>query len=118
MLIILLAILAVLGFIWYKFDEWNEFAFTACVITAGLLVVSLISLPISYYSGMAEIERYHALKESYENSRNQEVSEYERATIAQKVAEYNADIASVRYWNDTIFDIFIPDELAELDYLE
>lgn len=95
-------------------------------IGVGLSVIGAIALatiaicwPYSYYSSLAEVERYHALKDTIELSRTAEISEYERATLTQKVAEYNADIASVKYWNENVlFDDFIADELAELEPLK
>lgn len=95
-------------------------------IGVGLIVIGAIALatiaicwPISYHASLAEVERYHALKDTIELSRTAEISEYERATLTQKVAEYNADIASVKYWNENVlFDDFIADELAELEPLK
>lgn len=98
-------------------SDWDILGIMGVFIFGTLLVVGLIILPINYYSGLAEIERYHALKNSIEESRKDNMSEVERAALVNKIAEYNADIASTRYWNNTVFDIFIPDELAELEDL-
>jgi len=117
-LITLLTLSTVASYVWMERNDLSNLAILSFTISTLALLSLLMPLPFMYYGGLAEVERYHALKESYEESRSQDLSEYERATIAQKIAEYNADIASKRYWNDTIFDIYIPDELAELEYLK
>lgn len=79
------------------------------------LTIALIIWPLNYSGTEAEVERYHALKQSLENARSAEASELERAAITQQIVEYNKDLASVKYWNETIFDVFISDDLAELE---
>lgn len=118
LILTVLSIATVLSVIWCVSEPSDEIALVSAGVSVLLLGICLIALPFNHYSGNAEIQRYYALKESYESSRSEKISEFERATIAQKIAEYNADIASVKYWNGTIFDIFIPDELAELDPLK
>jgi hypothetical protein len=114
----ILIILSIGSVFWYIRDEWNDLAFWLSFLFSTVTIIALILLPISYYNGKAEIKRYYALKQTIEDSRKKEISDIERAALTKEIAEYNADLASVKYWNDTIFDIYIPDELAELDYLK
>jgi hypothetical protein len=114
----ILIILSIISIYWYKQDEWNGFALASSFVFSFATIIALIILPISYYDGKAGIKRYYALKQTIEDSRKNGISDVERAALTKKIAEYNADLASVKYWNDTIFDIYIPDELAELDYLK
>ncbi len=102
------------------YDDFTEVIGAGLMATGGTVLFLLAILgPYSYYSSLAEVERYHALKDTIELSRTAEISDYERATLTQKVAEYNADIASVKYWNENVlFDDFIADELAELEPLK
>jgi hypothetical protein len=113
-----LIILSIGSIYWYKRDEWNDLALGLSFLFSLVTIIALIILPISYYDGKAEIKRYYALKQTIEDSRKNGISDVERAALTKKIAEYNADLANVKYWNDTIFDIYIPDELAELDYLK
>lgn len=83
-----------------------------------ILVVGLILIPITRIGFNAEIERYNAFKETLENARLEEMSELERATIVDKIADWNMDIAKTRYWNKTIFGIYIPDEVTELEFIK
>jgi amino acid transporter len=114
----ILIILSIGSIYWYSKDEWNGFALTLSFVFSTATIIALILLPILYYDGKAEIKRYYALKQTIEDSRKNELSDIERAALTKKIVEYNADLASVKYWNDTIFDIYIPDELAKLDYLK
>lgn len=83
-----------------------------------VLVISLIILPFSYYSGKAEVQRYYALKETINQSRQVKGSDIERAALTKEIADYNKDLAEVKYWNNSIFDIYTPDELANLKPLK
>lgn len=91
-------------------------------ILAGLfgivLFVAVVSWPISFYGSKAEVERYRALEESLNTSRSGEGSEVERAAVTNEIISYNKDLASVKYWNESIFDIYIYDGLAELPRLK
>lgn len=64
------------------------------------------------------MDRYYVLKETIEEARKNDNSELERAALIQEIAEYNKDLANAKYWNKTIFDMFIYDGLAELEPLK
>jgi cell division protein FtsB len=83
-----------------------------------VLTVALIALPVQYYSGKAEVQRYYALKETIDQSRQNKASDIERAALTKEIANYNKDLAEVKYWNDSIFDIYVPDDLANLKPLK
>lgn len=80
-----------------------------------VLIIAIVSIPFIRLSYKAEIGRYNAFKQSLENARLEDMSEAERATILIKIADWNMDIAKTRYWNRTIFGIYIPDEVTELE---
>lgn len=121
-ILIVSAILIIVGVIISKKSEyasvWDFTGNIISIIFGIILVATLITLPLSYYDTKAEVERYYAFKETIENSRSGNMSEFERAALINEIANYNKKLASVKYWNDTIFDIFIYDGLAELEFLE
>ena len=86
--------------------------------SVAMLILALIAWPICYYSTLANIERYEAQKQTIEVARASDISEIERAAILTQISETNQALASYRYWNDTIFDIFIPDKITELEPLK
>lgn len=120
-LILILSVLTIIGIIVMvcskEYSSVNTTGFFMTAIFGSCLVFALALLLISYYSTKAEVNRYYALKETIEVSRNNDISELERATLASEIAKYNKDLASIKFWNDTIFDIYIYDGLAELEYL-
>ena len=89
--------------------------FTVCGI---ILFATLILLPVSYYSEKGNIQEYYALEQTVNNARSNGVNDIERATLTSKIAETNMWLAKTKYWNDTIFDIYIPDEVMELKVLQ
>lgn len=98
----------------YPYSLWS----VVSLAVGAILAILLIMLPICYYSDLAWIEKYHAFKVTVEEARKSNISEIERAAILQDIAEWNQDIANVKYWNKTIFDIYIPDEVESLEMLE
>ncbi|MGG1659538.1 hypothetical protein [Brevibacillus sp. NRS-1366] len=118
-MIILISLSLLLGlgmYLLYKGIE--EIGFVTSIISGVLLLVAIIALPISYFSELASIERYKVIKTTIEESRGKEISDIERAAITNTIIDVNKYIASSKYWNETIFDIYIPDELTELEYLK
>lgn len=99
-------------------DFWDIFKIVGGVCSVAILSFCLIAWPISYYEAKVSIERYYAVKETIENSRLSEMDSIERAAIQNKITEVNADLAEMKYWNGTIFDWYIPDEVEELEPLK
>lgn len=121
-LLVLLGVLTIASaVIWKISDELSlmDIIGTFATFIFGLFFAgALIMLPISYYGTKADVYRYHSLKDTIEESRNSDISEIERAALTQEIADYNKYLASIKFWNDTIFDIYIYDGLAELEYLQ
>lgn len=100
-------------------SDWDTVLFISSLVFGAIFTLALIALPFSYYSSKAEVERYYILKETIEQSHsNHQISDLERAALTTQITEYNKDLASVKFWNESIFDIYIYDGLAELDYLK
>ena len=101
-----------------EYDTLHLVGVIVSIVSGAILLVALIILPIQYHSTKAEVDRYYALKDTIEKAREEGASEIERAALIQEIAEYNKDLASVKYWNVTTFGIYYYDGLAELEYLE
>jgi len=41
----------------------------------------------------------------------------ENAAIQIEIAKWNQWIAGKKYWNDTLFDIWIPDEIETIEFI-
>lgn len=111
----LLTIGSLLGLRKSNMSDWKEiFFFFSTGIFGISLFTSLIILVINHAEAGAQLAHYHELVTTIEESRNNNTSEIERAAIMTEIIETNTYIAEQGYWNNTIFDIFIPDEIAEL----
>ncbi|MEQ6355114.1 hypothetical protein ABNX05_10845 [Lysinibacillus sp. M3] len=123
-MIVLGSILLLFGLgllVWFKLND-NEFiAITGVIISAFSGIACLVAVSVLFISHLmadSNINNYNELKRTIDVVRSNEVSELERATITEKIIEINQEIASNNYWNETVFDIFIPDKLTKLEPLK
>lgn len=105
-----------------KFERWcfkhdtplSASAFFSLILFAAMLLGLAIS-HIEYASFPAE---YEAVTMTLAESRNTGSSDIERAAVMHKIIDMNKKIASVRYWNDSIWvGWFIPDKAAKLELI-
>jgi len=96
----------------------NTVSWVGSIVVGIVLFLMLLAIPLNQYWGKQEVERYYALQQTIEKSREGEVSEVERAALTREISDYNKDLAAVKYKNDSIFKIWVYDGLAELEYLE
>lgn len=84
-----------------------------------LLVVAVIFIPVTRMSGQAEIIKYNEFSETLKRARQKgAMTDLERAAIQQKIAEFNCWRVEMQYWNNSVFDIWNPDEVDALKPLE
>ena len=92
------------------------------VIGGFFLLICLITLPIKIYKTKAKIEQFKITEKTYLRSRvkiyNKHRIYIENAAIQIDIAKQNRWLVNVQYWNKTIFDIWIPDEIMNLEILE
>ena len=92
----------------------NDLGILGMIISGVLLLVVLISLPTNRMGVHANILAFHALEATAEAAR-ESGSGMEMAAYQMKVAESNQWLARVKYWNGTIFDIWTPDAVEDLE---
>lgn len=114
LLLIILGVLLIGGIVLanvsYDFDMVGGIT---AIIAGVLLLIALIMLPLSYYGIEGEIQEYKSVVKSLEDARERN-NDFENAALQQKIIDTNRWLASHQYWNNTIFDIYIPDEVAQL----
>jgi len=112
LILMVLFLILIVGIIcWAK--GIGEFIPAVLVMVSGIgLFASLICLPISYYGIKAEICEFRATQETILANQSKQI--LERAAISQKIIEQNQWLAKNKYWNGTLFDIWIPDEITEM----
>jgi len=96
---------------------YNIWPLIICVVCGGLLFVSVALWPVNYYGVKAEIVAYYELRDSIERARQDDMSELERAALTTRIIENNTQLQKAKYWNQTIFNVYYPDEIMELEPL-
>lgn len=86
-------------------------------ILAFVLGFALLFIPLNHAVITSAILDFESTKRSVETARTNKasISNLELAALQHKIIEQNAGLAVVQYWNDTMFDIWIPDSVDELD---
>ena len=96
--------------------EWEILSisiFTMNIFYTMIIIASLLVNISSFYTNLAS---YKALKISIENARKMEV--VERTAIQFEIIKTNKWIYSERYWNNTLFDIWITDIIEEIEIIK
>ena len=114
---IVLFVCAVVFTGWAISDDWDRDLVGLGAMTSWVfLVIALLVLGTVRVSVSAEIAEYHAVKDSIQNARNG--SDWEKAAMAHKIIETNKWLAENKWYNQSIFDVFIPDEIDTLELLK
>ena len=88
---------------------------TLTVFSLLCFFILLISIPISRTSNASEIQEFKIMRQILDNAEN---NNPESATIQIKIIEHNQWLASMKYYNQSIWDIWIPDEIENLKYIK
>jgi len=78
-----------------------------------LLVVYLVTLPLVRIDINSQIAEYKSV-ESTLNQAREDNNQLENVALQHKIIEKNEWLAGQVYWNSTLFDLCIPDEILEL----
>ncbi|MGG0793706.1 hypothetical protein ABE137_06840 [Brevibacillus laterosporus] len=120
MTLIIFAVLFILLFLGIYFikKEWEVIGGVLIMVSSVLLLIALIMFPLKRFIINEEIEQYRAVKLTIDNSRGLINSDIERAALTNQIIETNKWLSALKYGNETMLDIFIPDEVMELEYLK
>jgi hypothetical protein len=106
-IIIVLCAVFVTCLVWAHFSDFYEVGGLLAVITAIVLVLFSVFIPIYRADAYDHIAQRDALQATYDAARSH--SDYEMVSMAGKVADYNAWLASAQYWNHTQWKWYWPD---------
>lgn len=117
-ILISLIIIFVIGLIILKQSDsafgWQYMAGTLITIISGIILfVSLIGLSLNRMETFAKIAEYKSVEVTIQQTRNDN-NQLENVALQHKVIDCNKWLASQLYYNGTLFDIWIPDEILEL----
>jgi len=95
----------------------NAIEFSGLVLIAvssGALIVFLVSVPANRMKVHAHIAEMRAIQETAAAFRA-DGADFEDAAFQLRVAEANQLLARAKFYNGTIFDIWIPDEVEDIE---
>ena len=115
MITLLAVMLIIIGYyIEKKTDRFeNTGTFIKCVGVFFTAFLTLGFFAVRFATTPYEVRR-NSLQETYTQSRN--FSEFERMQITRDIADFNAELALDKYWNETfLFDWWISDVVEKLE---
>ena len=117
-LAIIMTVLLIAGIIVHN-KTCAEMTGALMVATGGMVLAIIILIwPASYYTTKSEIQEYYSTKQTIEDARTKNIDSIERAALTQKIIDTNNWLATQKFWNKTIFDDVIPDEIEQLEPLK
>lgn len=110
-----LIILLIAGLLLIKYDYKSKYeidfiGYMVSVLSGVALTILLILLITFHVTVEADMRMYNVTKQTIEEQRKVP-NNLENAALTEKIIEINQIIESDRYWNETIWDIWIPDRL-------
>ena len=105
-----LIIIIIAGIVLMGINE--ELGIISITIGVLILIFALILLPIARIDCNAGIAAFNATRDTVQEARaNTDISYAELAALQHKIIEQNQWLASIQYWNRTVFDIWVPDRV-------
>lgn len=119
MILGILIVLTVMGIVLIATNVSFELGIVLTIGGCLMLFIVLAVLPVAYYSTEAQIEQFKATKLTYETARQNALGAafkdaIENAAMQMDIAKQNRWLANAQYWNETILDIWIPNEVMKL----
>jgi hypothetical protein len=116
-LIFLLLIIVATNFLILKTSVHGKFWNHLRLISSIVFIFTIIVGSGIYASYKPRIIEYNNFKNSVEDLKKQE--EGLRSTfISMKIIEINESILKAKYWNETVFGLFVSDEYAGLELIK
>lgn len=83
-------------------------------VASGFTLLGVIAaLPIYHFETGAEIDAFKAVQITIEQARKSNVN-FETVAIQHKIIECNKWLAKKKYYNSSIMDLWVPDEISKL----
>lgn len=116
-ILIVAVILTGLGILILRHDEFSFVGILLSVCGGFVLLLFLVFIFLNPLTVKGEIREFESIRQTIAVAR-ETGNELEKAAIQHKIIDNNEWLAGVVYWNETIFDIFIPDEVMQLKPLK
>lgn len=113
LIILVLAMLIGIALLWKGNDVSGVIGMVITAIAGTALLIATVSLITDRIEIKSEINKFLATKISIEQARKTGDG-VENAAIQHKIIESNQWLAQEQYYNSTIFELWIPDEVDNL----
>jgi UDP-N-acetylmuramoylalanine-D-glutamate ligase len=94
-------------------DIWGGILTTIGVIAC---IGMLLAMPLTHLSYHGDIAAFQQTKKTINKARKNNA--LENAALTQKIVESNQWLRRNKYWNDNALDMYIPDEIDTLTYIQ
>lgn len=121
--LIVLVVLFIIGIVILRnvdvYSEWGLLGFMiAGIAGVGLLSVAIM-IPVARASVRDQIVQFNAFKATLDDARaHRGLTDLERAAITSKIAEWNAWLASEKYWSTGHTALWHLDEVNSMEPLK
>lgn len=116
-IIIILIAITIIGRLILGNNSFNFPGSLMIFVGGAMLLLSATIFPLAHLDIKSQIMEYQAVKATLIEARKDNAN-IENAAMQLKIIEINQWIASVQFYNKTIFEIWIPDEVNELEFLK
>lgn len=99
------------------YDPWDFITWSAGMVAGITLGVALVMLPVERMNVHNTIAEFESMRTTQKQSRAAGDGLEGTAWRLEK-ARANRNLASLQYWNDTLFDIWIPDAVETVEPLK
>lgn len=113
-ILVSLVLLAVGLLIFHFLDyDWEGLGVVFCLAGGLGLALCVLTIPLNRMAWQSSFVEVEAIRQSRETA-----TEIESAAWRMKAAEVNAHLASGRYYNGTLFDLWIPDQINQVEPIQ
>jgi len=118
MLVILCCVVVlIIGIVLFNYNPYNLSGTMGLLVTlvgGFCLFFSLLLLPLQHFCYNAHIRGFNAVQETVNESRKAGIN-IEDAALKLKIVDQNMWLAETKYYNSTVWDIWIPDAIENLE---
>jgi len=115
--LVVMLVIGIVLLVYFNDSETCEMAGFALTIVGSIcFLVAMIMFPVTHLGVNSEIQQFKSVELSITQARTK--LDIESAAIYVKIIDANKWLANKKYWNGTLFDIWIPDEIEDLKPLK
>lgn len=116
-ILISLAIVLSIGLIFMRYAVFELLALILIVLSGFGLILTAIILPVNIMEINSAIKQFQAVEITV-NTARMNGEKIENAAMQLEIIKANQWLAAMKYYNHTVFDIWIPDSVESLQQIK